>query len=176
LQQTKYIVFPICDSNHWTSAIFTNFNSLIVKLNLLFKNGEFVRDDLLKSYVFNKDNPELNELFSNDGDDQQKPMLVYLDSLSINSRDVVNHMIIVLICQFLIHEQGMTKKNSELLFKKLKNKDSKLLSLLKNLFKIEYPLLPNQKDDYNCGVFLIAYLEVFMYNPDKFIRFLVRYY
>ena len=140
----KTLIIPICEHYHW---------SLII-VNDIDKMKNIFTEDNLKDYN--------NEIVNNDinlkEDEYDYPEIFYLDSLyHINDRRTL------IILKFLFYEYQKIysiKCNMELFF-------------LHNYNKIERynPNVPKQNNNYDCGIFILMYAELFLYNPDYFLKY-----
>ena len=84
------------------------------------------------------------------------PMIIYLDSLF---RDVVT--IPNLFKKYIIYDYAM--KNN------LFETEAQLIEFMSNnheKVKIYYPVVPCQRNFYDCGIYLLMYAELFLYDPD----------
>ena len=140
----KTLIIPICEHYHW---------SLII-VNDIDKMKNIFSEENLKDYK----NEILNNNINLKEDEYDYPEIFYLDSLyHINDRRTL------IILKFLFYEYQKIysiKCNMELFF-------------LNNYNKIERcnPNVPKQNNNYDCGIFILMYAELFLYNPDYFLKY-----
>ena len=136
----KTLIIPICENYHWSLIIVNDIDKM--------------------SNIFSEKN--LNEYYSNnyslnDDDQCEYPEFFYLDSLyNIYYR----RMIIILKYLFYEYQKIYSIKCDMADF------------FLKNFRKIECynPEVPKQNNSYDCGIFLLTYAELFLYNPNYFLK------
>ena len=142
----KTLIIPICEHYHW---------SLII-VNDIDKMGNLFTEKNLKEYYSNNYN-------LNDDDQSEYPEFFYLDSLyNINYR----RMIIILKYLFYEYQKIYSVKCDMADF------------FMKNFRKIECynPEVPKQDNSYDCGIFLLIYAELFLYNPNYFLKIVSKKY
>jgi hypothetical protein len=118
--------------------------------------GNLFTEKNLKEYYSNNYN-------LNDDDQSEYPEFFYLDSLyNINYR----RMIIILKYLFYEYQKIYSVKCDMADF------------FMKNFRKIECynPEVPKQDNSYDCGIFLLIYAELFLYNPNYFLKIVSKKY
>ena len=138
----KTLIIPICEHYHWSLIIVNDID----KMKNIFK------DINLTEYNLNMN----NNIHLND-EEYEYPEIFYLDSIyNISPRRVI------IILKYLFYEY------------------QKIYSIKCNMYyffqhnhhKIEYynPDIPKQDNSYDCGIFLLMYVELFLYNPNYFLK------
>ena len=147
----KTLIIPTCENYHW---------SLII-VNDIDKMKNIFSEENMKAY-----HDEENLVGTNLGEKTQGgdyPEIFYLDSFyDISQR----RMLIIL--KYLFYE-----------YQKIYSVDVNMYNyLVKNYYKIECynPDVPKQNNTYDCGIFLLMYAEIFLYNPMYFLKLISKKY
>ena len=141
----KTLIIPICENYHWSLIIVNDID----KMKNIFTNSnlEECNNDC---YYINNDN-NMNE------DELEYPEVFYLDSFY-----ELNYRRMIIILKYLFYEYqkiyGIKCNMSEF--------------FMTNFRKIECysPDIPKQNNSYDCGIFLLMYAELFLYNPEYFLK------
>ena len=142
----KTLIIPICEHYHW---------SLII-VNDIDKMKNIFSDKNLNEYFTN--NYNLNE-----DDHTEYPEFFYLDSFYN-----INYRRMVIILKYLFYE-----------YQKIYSIKCDMADyFMKNFRKIECynPEVPKQNNSYDCGVFILIYAELFLYNPNYFLKIVSKKY
>ena len=150
----KSLIIPTCENYHWSLIIVNDIDkmkNIFSEENLkAFHDSERLLDMGVPEQVKKQDSMDYPEIF-------------YLDSFyDISQRRMLN------ILKFLFYE-----------YQKIYSIDVKMDNfLMKNYYKIECynPDVPKQKNTYDCGIFLLMYAEIFLYNPSYFLQLVSKKY
>ena len=150
----KTVIIPTCENYHW---------SLII-VNDIDKMKNIFSESSLKAFREQQNFTGLGigEPVKEE-ENEDYPEIFYLDSFyDISQR----RMLIIL--KYLFYE-----------YQKIYNIDVNMHNyLLKNYYKIECynPDVPKQNNTYDCGIFLLMYAELFLYNPSYFLQHISKKY
>ena len=149
----KTLIIPTCENYHW---------SLII-VNDLDKMKNIFSEENLKWFHESEKFMELDVPESLKKENSDYPEIFYLDSFyDLSQRRLLN------ILKYLFYE-----------YQKIYSIDVDMNNfLVKNYDKIECynPDVPKQKNTYDCGIFLLMYAEIFLYNPTYFLQFVSKKY
>ena len=141
----KTLIIPTCDNNHWSLIIVNDIDkmkNIFSEENLkAFRNGENYFGIGIRNQEQELDYPEI----------------FYLDSFYYTSKRRIE-----IILKYLFYE-----------YQKVYSIDLDMnYFILKNYHKIECynPYVPKQKNNYDCGIFLLMYAELFLYNTSFFLQ------
>ena len=141
----KTLIIPTCDNNHWSLIIVNDIDkmkNIFSEENLkAFRNGENYFGIWVRNQERELDYPEI----------------FYLDSFFYTSKRRIE-----IILKYLFYE-----------YQKVYSIDLDMnYFILKNYHKIECynPFVPKQKNNYDCGIFLLMYAELFLYNTSFFLQ------
>ena len=146
----KTLIIPICESYHWSLIIVNDID----KMKNLFNN--MLEDDyIFNNYGYNNSYDSGNNLGNDDS--CEYPEIFYLDSFfDMNQRRMV------IILKYLFYEyQKIYQINCD-----MSN------FFMKNFQKIQcyIPDVPKQDNSFDCGIFLLMYAELFLFNPTYFLK------
>ena len=139
----KTLIIPICEHYHW---------SLII-VNDMDKMKNIFNEDSLKenNNGYYNNNINLKE-------ECDYPEIFYLDSIyNVNNRRTL------IILKYLFYEYQKVysiKCNMDTFFLHNYNK-----------IKLSNPVVPKQDNSYDCGIFILMYAELYLYNPDYFFKY-----
>ena len=146
----KTLIIPICESYHWSLIIVNDID----KMKNIFseKNLKIFNQEIDNNCV------NINNIDNSNDEENEYPEVFYLDSLfHINQR----RMIIIYNYLFYEYQKVYSIKCPDIqrFFKA-------------NFNKIEcYNVdVPKQNNSYDCGIFVLMYAEMFLYNPDYFLK------
>ena len=150
----KALIIPTCENYHWSLIIVNDIDkmkNIFSEENLkAFHDGEKFFETGVPQQVKKQGSMDYPEIF-------------YLDSFyDISQRRMLN------ILKYLFYE-----------YQKIYSIDVNMNNfLLKNYDKIECynPDVPKQKNTYDCGIFLLMYAEIFLYNPSFFLQLVSKKY
>ena len=150
----KALIIPTCENYHWSLIIVNDIDkmkNIFSEENLkAFHDGEKFFEMGIPQQVKKQGSMDYPEIF-------------YLDSFyDISQRRMLN------ILKYLFYE-----------YQKIYSIDVNMNNfLLKNYDKIECynPDVPKQKNTYDCGIFLLMYAEIFLYNPSFFLQLVSKKY
>ena len=150
----KSLIIPTCENYHWSLIIVNDIDkmkNIFSEENLkAFHDGEKFLEMEAPEQVKKQESIDYPEIF-------------YLDSFyDISQRRMLN------ILKFLFYE-----------YQKIYSIDVNMNNfLMKNYYKIECynPDVPKQKNTYDCGIFLLMYAEIFLYNPSYFLQLVSKKY
>ena len=150
----KSLIIPTCENYHWSLIIVNDIDkmkNIFSEENLkAFHDSEKFMEMGVPEQVKKQDSMDYPEIF-------------YLDSFyDISQRRMLN------ILKFLFYE-----------YQKIYSIDVNMNNfLMKNYYKIECynPDVPKQKNTYDCGIFLLMYAEIFLYNPSYFLQLVSKKY
>ena len=149
----KTLIIPTCENYHW---------SLII-VNDLDKMKNIFSEENLKWFHESEKFLEMDVPESLKKENSDYPEIFYLDSFyDLSQRRLLN------ILKYLFYE-----------YQKIYSIDVDMNNfLVKNYDKIECynPDVPKQKNTYDCGIFLLMYAEIFLYNPTYFLQFVSKKY
>ena len=141
----KTLIIPICENYHWSLIIVNDID----KMSNLFKNKLEEEEYGYNSYKYNEniDREESCEY----------PEIFYLDSFfDMNQRRMV------IILKYLFYE-----------YQKVYDINCNISNFfLKNFQKIQcyIPDVPKQDNSFDCGIYLLMYAELFLYDPIYFLK------
>ena len=145
----KTLIIPICESYHWSLIIVNDIDKMKNLFNNMNEDDEFV----INNFAYNSCESGNNL----DNDSLDYPEIFYLDSFfDMNQRRMV------IILKYLFYE-----------YQKIYNPKCDMTEFfLKNFQKIQcyIPDVPKQDNSFDCGIFLIMYAELFLFNPNYFLR------
>ena len=150
----KTLIIPTCENYHWSLIIVNDID----KMKNIFSESN------LKAYHEEENFQGLGIAdHSKEEGEGDYPEIFYLDSFyDISQR----RMLIIL--KYLFYE-----------YQKIYSIDVNMHNfLLKNYYKIECynPDVPKQNNNYDCGIFLLMYAEMFLYNPSYFLQLISKKY
>lgn len=137
-----FIIVPICDSYHWSLIIVANLRDLQTVLE---------RDMNPSRPLSDQKNPA-------------DPKIIYLDSLDPKR----GHEFAKLMRHYLVEEwlvrkmQYSSEKSAEL--------RAEFRSLFRRAFPVLKPNVPVQNNEYDCGLYLLNSLSMFLDNTDNFME------
>lgn len=141
----KTLIIPICESYHWSLIIVNDIDKM---KNIFTKNN---LDEMNNNCCNSNNNIEINE------EECDYPEIFYLDSFyDLNTRRMT------IILKYLFYE-----------YQKIYSIQCNMAEFLKKNFeKIEcYSLdVPKQNNSYDCGIFLLIYAELFLYDTNYFLK------
>ena len=141
----KTLIIPICENFHWSLIIVNDIDKM---KNIFTKNN---LDEMNNNSCTNNNNIEINE------EECDYPEIFYLDSFyDLNTRRMT------IILKYLFYE-----------YQKIYSIQCNMAEFLKKNFdKIEcYSLdVPKQNNSYDCGIFLLIYAELFLYDTNYFLK------
>ena len=150
----KTLIIPTCENYHWSLIIVNDID----KMKNIFSESN------LKAYHEDDNYQGLGIAdHSKEEGEGDYPEIFYLDSFyDISQR----RMLIIL--KYLFYE-----------YQKVYSVDVNMHNfLVKNYFKIECynPDVPKQDNTYDCGIFLLMYAEMFLYNSAYFLQLISKKY
>ena len=150
----KTLIIPTCENYHWSLIIVNDID----KMKNIFSESNLRAFREEQNFTgLGIGSPAKEEEV---GD---YPEIFYLDSFyDISQR----RMLIIL--KYLFYE-----------YQKIYNIDVNMHNfLVKNYYKIECynPDVPKQNNTYDCGIFLLMYAELFLYNPSYFLQHISKKY
>ena len=142
----KTLIIPICENYHWSLIIVNDIDKM---KNIFTKNNlDEMNNNCCTS---NNNNIEINE------EECDYPEIFYLDSFyDLNTRRMT------IILKYLFYE-----------YQKIYSIQCNMAEFLKKNFdKIEcYSLdVPKQNNSYDCGIYLLIYAELFLYDTNYFLK------
>jgi len=150
----KTLIIPTCENYHWSLIIVNDID----KMKNIFSESN------LKA--FHEEQNFMGLGIGNQPKDEENadyPEIFYLDSFyDISQR----RMLIIL--KYLFYE-----------YQKIYPVNVNMHNfLVKNYYKIECynPDVPKQDNTYDCGIFLLMYAELFLYNPTYFLQLISKKY
>ena len=148
----KTLIIPTCENYHWSLIIVNDID----KMKNIFSESNLKAFREEQNYM----GLGISEPPKEEGD---YPEIFYLDSFyDISQR----RMLIIL--KYLFYE-----------YQKIYQIDVNMHNfLVKNYYKIECynPDVPKQDNTYDCGIFLLMYAELFLYNPTFFLQLISKKY
>ena len=141
----KTLIIPICENYHWSLIIVNDIDKM---KNIFTKNN---LDEMNNNCCTSNNNIEINE------EECDYPEIFYLDSFyDLNTRRMT------IILKYLFYE-----------YQKIYSIQCNMAEFLKSNFdKIEcYSLdVPKQNNSYDCGIYLLIYAELFLYDTNYFLK------
>jgi len=146
----KTLIIPICENYHWSLIIVNDID----KMKSIFDS--LLEDDQFNMNNYGGNSPDSGSNMGNE-DSFEYPEIFYLDSFfDMNQRRMV------IILKYLFYEyQKIYKVNCNI-----------PEFLLKNFQKIQcyIPDVPKQDNSFDCGIFLLMYAELFLFDPLYFLK------
>ena len=138
----KTLIIPICEHYHWSLIIVNDMD----KMKNIFNEDNLKENN--NGYYNNNINPK---------EECYYPEIFYLDSIyNVNNRRTL------IILKYLFYEYQKVysiKCNMDIFFLHNYNK-----------IKRSNPVVPKQDNSYDCGIFILMYAELYLYNPDYFFK------
>ena len=150
----KTMLVPICEKNHWSLIIVNNINTMHNIFDFIIRtkyNINYVYEDLDAC-----DNNSSAEIY---------PEIYYLDSYFSNDQRRIN-----IILKYLFYEY----QKVYLLKYGINYPQFNLTNFIfRNQQKIQCyrPEVPKQNNKYDCGIFILLYTELFLFDPDFFFKY-----
>lgn len=137
-----YIIAPIYEHLHWSLAIIVSPYK-IVNLN--------------KNKTSNNSSCSTFTSTDIDGNKDDYPFIIYLDSYFDSNKKCIKIFKKYLCCEYI-----RTSNSNSI-------EDTLQLQSKSNLITSVTPKMPKQPNAFDCGIYLLAYCELFLYNPNYFI-------
>lgn len=137
-----FIIVPICDSHHWSLIIVANLKDLQTVLD---------RDITSSRPLSDQKNPA-------------DPKIIYLDSLDPKR----GQEFAKLMRHYLVEEWLTRKKQCSVGLNKPLRDETR--SLFRRAFPVLKPNVPVQNNEYDCGLYLLNSLSMFLDNTDNFME------
>ena len=150
----KTLLVPICEKNHWSLIIVNNINTMHNIFDFVIRTRykiDYVYEDLDSC-----DSNSSTEIY---------PEIYYLDSYFCNDPRRIN-----IILKYLFYEF----QKVYLLKYKIDYPQFNLTNFIfTNYKKIQCytPDVPKQDNKFDCGIFILLYTELFLYDPDFFLKY-----
>ena len=150
----KTLLVPICEKNHWSLIIVNNINTMHNIFDFVIRTRykiDYIYEDLDPC-----DSNSSTEIY---------PEIYYLDSYFCNDPRRIN-----IILKYLFYEF----QKVYLLKYKIDYPQFNLTNFIfANHKKIQCytPDVPKQDNKYDCGIFILLYTELFLYDPDFFLKY-----
>ena len=150
----KTMLVPICEKNHWSLVIVNNINTMHNIFDFILRtkyNANYVYEDI--DYC---DGNSSTEIY---------PEIYYLDSYFSNDQRRIN-----IILKYLFYEY----QKIYLLKHGLSYPVFNLTNFIyRNHQKIQCfrPEVPKQNNKYDCGIFILLYTELFLFDPEFFFKY-----
>ncbi len=139
----QFVFIPICDSHHWSLIIVTNLN----KLSRLFR-----------AWLESKRGTESM-------DPSEVPTVVYLDSLSPQrGNDFLPVVVSYLAEEWLFRKERLSNPGNHVAESRL----ALVREFFKKVIRQIKPKPPQQKNEYDCGLYLLRSILNFLRNTDGF--------
>ena len=150
----KTMLVPICEKNHWSLIIVNNINTMHNIFDFIIRTKysmEYVYEDLDAC-----DNNNSTEIY---------PEIYYLDSYFSNDQRRIN-----IILKYLFYEY---QKVYLLKYGICYPQFNLTNFIFRNQQKIQCyrPEVPKQNNKYDCGIFILLYTELFLFDPDFFFKY-----
>ena len=150
----KTMLVPICEKNHWSLIIVNNINTMHNIFDFIIRtkyNINYVYEDLDAC-----DNNSSAEIY---------PEIYYLDSYFSNDQRRIN-----IILKYLFYEY---QKVYLLKYGICYPQFNLTNFIFRNQQKIQCyrPEVPKQNNKYDCGIFILLYTELFLFDPDFFFKY-----
>ena len=150
----KTMLVPICENNHWSLIIVNNINTMHNIFDFIIRTKysmEYVYEDLDAC-----DNNNSTEIY---------PEIYYLDSYFSNDQRRIN-----IILKYLFYEY---QKVYLLKYGICYPQFNLTNFIFRNQQKIQCyrPEVPKQNNKYDCGIFILLYTELFLFDPDFFFKY-----
>ena len=150
----KTMLVPICEKNHWSLIIVNNINTMHNIFDFIIRTKysmEYVYEDLDAC-----DNNNSAEIY---------PEIYYLDSYFSNDQRRIN-----IILKYLFYEY---QKVYLLKYGICYPQFNLTNFIFRNQQKIQCyrPEVPKQNNKYDCGIFILLYTELFLFDPDFFFKY-----
>lgn len=150
----KTLLIPICEKNHWSLIIVNNINTMHNIFDFVIRTRYKI------DYVYE----DLDSCDSNNSTEIY-PEIYYLDSYYCNDPRRIN-----IILKYLFYEY----QKVYLLKYQIGYPQFNLTNFIfTNHKKIQCytPDVPKQDNKYDCGIFILLYTELFLYDPDFFLKY-----
>ena len=150
----KTLLVPICEKNHWSLIIVNNINTMHNIFDFVIRTRykiDYIYEDLDSC-----DSNSSTEIY---------PEIYYLDSYFCNDPRRIN-----IILKYLFYEF----QKVYLLKYKIDYPQFNLTNFIfTNYKKIQCytPDVPKQDNKFDCGIFILLYTELFLYDPDFFLKY-----
>ncbi len=150
----KTMLVPICEKNHWSLIIVNNINTMHNIFDFI------IRTKYNMGYVY-------EDLDACDGNNSSEiyPEIYYLDSYFSNDQRRIN-----IILKYLFYEYQKVYLLKYGICYPLFNLTN---FIFRNYQKIQCyrPEVPKQNNKYDCGIFILLYTELFLFDPDFFFKY-----
>ena len=150
----KTMLVPICEKNHWSLIIVNNINTMHNIFDFI------IRTKYNMGYVY-------EDLDACDGNNSSEiyPEIYYLDSYFSNDQRRIN-----IILKYLFYEY---QKVYLLKYGICYPQFNLTNFIFRNHQKIQCyrPEVPKQNNKYDCGIFILLYTELFLFDPDFFFKY-----
>ena len=150
----KTMLVPICEKNHWSLIIVNNINTMHNIFDFI------IRTKYSMDYVY-------EDLYACDGNSSAEiyPEIYYLDSYFNNDQRRIN-----IILKYLFYEY---QKVYLLKYGICYPQFNLTNFIFRNHQKIQCyrPEVPKQNNKYDCGIFILLYTELFLFDPDFFFKY-----
>ena len=150
----KTMLVPICEKNHWSLIIVNNINTMHNIFDFI------IRTKYSMDYVY-------EDLYACDGNSSAEiyPEIYYLDSYFSNDQRRIN-----IILKYLFYEY---QKVYLLKYGICYPQFNLTNFIFRNHQKIQCfrPEVPKQNNKYDCGIFILLYTELFLFDPDFFFKY-----
>ena len=150
----KTMLVPICEKNHWSLIIVNNINTMHNIFDFI------IRTKYRADYVY-----EDIDACDNNGSSEIYPEIYYLDSYFCNVPRRIN-----IILKYLFYEY---QKVYLLKYGICYPQFNLTNFIFRNYQKIQCyrPEVPKQNNKYDCGIFILLYTELFLFDPDFFFKY-----
>ena len=150
----KTMLIPICEKNHWSLIIVNNVNTMHNIFDFIIRtkyNINYVYEDI--DYCDGNSSAEIY------------PEIYYLDSYFSNDQRRIN-----IILKYLFYEY---QKVYLLKYGICYPQFNLTNFIFRNYQKIQCyrPEVPKQNNKYDCGIFILLYTELFLFDPDFFFKY-----
>lgn len=150
----KTMLVPICEKNHWSMIIVNNINTMHNIFDFI------IRTKYSMEYVY-------EDLDACEGNNSTEiyPEIYYLDSYFSNDQRRIN-----IILKYLFYEY---QKVYLLKYGICYPQFNLTNFIFRNQQKIQCyrPEVPKQNNKYDCGIFIMLYTELFLFDPDFFFKY-----
>ena len=150
----KTLLVPICEKNHWSLIIVNNINTMHNIFDFVIRTR--YKTDYIYEDLDSCDSNSSTEIY---------PEIYYLDSYYCNDPRRIN-----IILKYLFYEF----QKVYLLKYKIDYPQFNLTNFIfTNYKKIQCytPDVPKQDNKFDCGIFILLYTELFLYDPDFFLKY-----